>query len=193
MRKAAVIIDSRSKKELKETINRHMDYLPDWDLVHIGDTKFEVMQEYQMYMMTHNFWKRLEKYDKVLIFQCDTEILRLGVDEFLEYPYTYYGAPWGPNFPGKTHKNFKLSLGGNGGISLRDVQAHLKVTKNRKPRSMQYEDIWFCRNLPNVAPYEICRSFSVESMFELGTVCAHKIDQFLSKEECSKIRNQYNA
>lgn len=189
MKKSAVILDSRSKKELKDTIDKHMDYLPGWDLMHIGDTKFETCQEYQMYMLTHNFWKRLKKYDKVLIFQTDSEILRLGMDEFLEYPYTYYGAPWSDWHTQRPPDK----RGGNGGISLRDVKAHLEITKNRKPKLMEYEDFWFSNNLPNVAPHEICKKFSVESVFALGTVCAHNIDPFLTKEQCVQIRSQYDV
>jgi hypothetical protein len=183
---SAVIIDSRKTQEIRETIDRHMDYLPGWDCEHISDVPFVDKYQFQLYLLNIDCWKRLQKYDKVLIFQNDSEILRKGVEEFLGYPYV--GAPWKASFPGNTPDR----RGGNGGISIRDVKEHLDALIRRKKRAeREWEDVWFSHNLPNVAPHEVCKKFSVESDFQLGSMCAHAIDKHLTPEQCHRVRTQY--
>lgn len=163
-----------------------MDYLPGWNFKHISNIKFENIEEYQLYLLTINFWKKLSGYDKVLIFQNDSEILRSGIEEFLNY--SFVGAPWKESFKGNTPDR----RGGNGGISVRDVKSHIQVLKTKKRPPVTWEDVWFSHNLPNVAPYEVCKNFSTESVFQLGTMCAHAIDKHLTKEQCQMIRIQYD-
>jgi len=183
MKKAAVIFDSR--KNIQDVIDRHMDFLPGWECEHISDIKFETGSEYQYYLLSVNFWKRL-KYDKVLFFQCDSEILREGIDEFM--CYSYVGAPWKSSFPGNTSDR----RGGNGGISIRDVSAHIEVLENKKRPPKTNEDVWFSHNLSDVAPHEVCKRFSVESDFQLGSMCAHAIDKHLTIDQCLQVRTQYD-
>ena len=185
MKVSAVILDSRKTIEIKDVIEKHMDYLPGWSYKHISDVRFQEIQEFQLYLLTQNFWRRLIKYDKVLIFQYDSEILKEGIDEFLGY--SHIGAPWKANFVGNTSDR----RGGNGGISVRDVRLHLEALA-KKPRPPKvWEDVWFSHNLPNVAPYQMCKKFSVESDFSLGSMCAHAIDKHLTPEQCQQIRTQY--
>jgi hypothetical protein len=54
------------------------------------------------------------------------------------------------------------------------------------------EDVFFSRFVKNVAPREVNAKFACETEFRLGTLGAHAIDEWLTKEECGKIRNQYN-
>jgi hypothetical protein len=127
------------------------------------------------------FWNQLVRFERVLVFQNDSMILRDGIDEFLEY--NYVGAPW--KFQ---HK------GGNGGFSLRNPKAMLKLCKE-KPYSERfgYEDVYFSNHIENVAPRNVCEKFSVETIFKLGTFAYHAIDNWLTKSECEQIRHQYES
>lgn len=185
MRKCAVIIDNRPSKELDQIIQRHMDFLPGWNLKHIHDVKINSGHDYNRLLTDHLFWERLP-YDKVLIFQHDSMMLKEIPDDMLQY--SYVGAPWFPNAPWATPDR----RGGNGGISIRDVKAHIELTANRRWTPNEgNEDVWFSHNLPNVAPYEICSKFGVETEFKLGTCTYHAIDKHLTREQCEQIKTQY--
>ena len=183
-----------------------MFFLKGWDLLHIRDKRISSFESYQRLLLDDQFWKSLSA-KKILLFQSDSEILRHGIEDYLDTEYSFIGAPWTIGAPWGTLDR----RGGNGGISIRDVDQHISLLEKNplsaivqnhetqlkkngidKPLGKGLsEDVWFSHNLPNVAPYEICRGFSVESEFALGTVCAHAIDRHLAKSECLKIRNQY--
>ena len=185
MKKCAIIIDNRPSKQLDETIQKHMDFLPDWDLKQINDIPINNGHDYNRVLTDYQFWANLQ-YDKVLIFQHDSMMLKKIPDEFLNY--SYVGAPWKANAPWNTTDR----RGGNGGISIRDVKAHRLFTSNNHYNpSKGNEDVWFSNNLPNVAPYEICCKFGVETEFKLDTCTYHAIDKHLTKDEYNQIRTQY--
>ena len=134
-------------------------------------------------MTSMNFWDRVKGYDKVLIFQSDSEILRGGIEEFFDWDYC--GAPW----------QFQ-ECGGNGGISLRSVDVMTKIVKSLQwSPQLGYEDVYFsnamCDAGMNIAPRDICKKFSCETIFELGTWAAHAIDKHLTPQQCKQIRSQY--
>jgi len=182
----AVIVDNRPVP--KSVIDNHMDHLPGWDLMDISDVEIKNGADYNDIMTNSYFWITLKKYEKVLIFQHDSGILREGIDEFLDYDFV--GSPWLESAPWAR----KDRAGGNGGISIRDVGATLELL-NREKYNARYgnEDVWYVHNLGNVAPYEVCVKFGVETEYQLGTFCWHQIDNYLTKEQCNEIRNQYNT
>jgi hypothetical protein len=198
----AVIVDTRPIS--REVIDRHLDYLPGWELVgFIQPNSLEVFREYNAkafiasrinngadynrLLTTPSFWEKLLKYDKVLIFQADSGLLRKGIDEFLDYDYV--GAPWKANAPWARADR----AGGNGGLSIRSPKNSLNLLL-KKPYNPSYgnEDVYFTHNLSNVAPYETCRKFSVETEFQLDTLGWHAIDKHLTSTEVSKILQQYD-
>lgn len=185
MKKCAVIIDNRPSKKLSKIIDNHMDYLPGWHLRHFDNIQINSPQDYNNLLTNHDFWTTLN-YDKVLIFQHDSGILKEIPDGFLEF--NYVGAPWKSNAPWNT----KDRRGGNGGISIRDVKAHATFTQyNNYHAGLGNEDVYFSHNLFNVAPYEVCSKFGVETEFKLGTCTYHAIDKHLTVDQCNQIYNQY--
>lgn len=188
MRKCAIIIDDRPSKQLDEIIDRHMDFLPGWDLINIHNLPISNGHDYNRILTDTRFWENLEDliYEKALIFQADSMMLKEIPDELLEYDFV--GAPWKANAPWNTHDR----RGGNGGISIRDVKAHALLTANNTYNTSEgNEDVWYSHNLPNVAPYEICSKFGVETEFKLGTCTYHAIDKHLTNDQCNQIINQY--
>lgn len=183
MKKAAVIIENRNIKGLDKIIENHMSFLPGWELVHLKFDWIKTRQDYNICLTSRILWGALLDFDKVLIFQHDSEIFKPLDDEFLKY--SYVGAPWKKDVPWNT----KDQRGGNGGLSIRDVKAHYELTKsvNFENKYMN-EDVYFSHLLKSVAPHEVCKKFSVETEFALGTFGAHAIDKYLTEEECNKIR-----
>lgn len=184
MKLGAVIVETRPIPNLKEIIEGHTRFLPKhWGLKVMNKVRVNSIGDYNRLLTSKDFWQRLP-YDKVLIFQTDSMLLREGIEEFLEYDYV--GAPW------KFQEH-----GGNGGLSLRSKTAMLKcIVKQPWKSSLGYEDVYFCNLLKGMtnlklAPREVCEKFSCESIYAEGSLGYHAIQKYLTKEECDKIMTQY--
>ena len=191
---AAVITETRQFDP--QIIRDHLSMLPnDFELVvFCGQNNLRCFQEFdcKKYITVINnlndynrlltstfFWDKLQQYDRVLIFQTDSKILRKGIEEF--YKYGYIGAPW--KFQEK---------GGNGGISLRDPKESLEtIHKTPYHPGLGYEDVYFSNHMPNVAPRSECKKFSCETIYELGTFAIHAIKNYMTHEQIKEIENQY--
>lgn len=186
MERCAVIVDNRPSEGLNKIIAQHMAFLPGWELVHIMDVSIKSGADYNHYLTRPAFWEKFKAYEHILIFQHDSVMLRELEEDF--FLYDYVGSPWFKNAPWATPDR----RGGNGGISLRRVEAHLDLVRDR-PYQPRYgnEDVYFSHYLPNVAPYEICVKFGVETEFQLGTCAAHAIEKHLTEEQCQQILHQY--
>lgn len=198
----AVIVDSRPID--RRVIQSHMVYLPGWELfIFCQPNSIQYKEEFQcraaicppisnlsqynQFLTSAQFWDHLQEYDRVLIFQQDSRILRPGVEEFLEWDYV--GSPW--KWQQEPRK------GGNGGFSLRNPKKCLELV-HKKPWSVTYgfEDVYFTNHLEEVggkvAPYEVCKKWGCETMFEMGTFGYHAINKYLSASEVEKIKTQYD-
>ncbi len=189
----AVIVDNRlSNNELSQVVDKHMKFLPEWGVISFRPSHIKTPEDYNRYLTSETFWKPLQDLDRVLIFQHDTEILREGVGEFMEWDYV--GAPWKADAPWG-HPERK---GGNGGLSLRCPKKALSLIRHRKyDPSLGNEDVYFTHHLEqvgaNVAPYEVCKRFSCETVFEMGTFGYHAIDKHFDKTQVNLILNQYGS
>ncbi len=184
MRLGAIIVDNR-KEGMKEIINRHAEFLDDkWEIIWMPQHKIESARDYNLIMTSYQFWSRLP-FDKVLIFQHDSGLLRKGIEEFLEYDFI--GAPI-------QHIDFPAM---NGGLSLRDVSAMLNViVKTRyNPNKHGNEDMYFCNQLAKnggkLPTKDVAQKFSVETIYNTGSLGYHAMNKYLTKEECETILNQY--
>jgi hypothetical protein len=193
MKNCAVIVDNiLSKDELDKVVDRHMKFLPDWDVIPLRIEKIKTGHDYNNILTSEGFWKPLQDFEKILIFQHDSGILREGIEEFLEWDYV--GAPWKAN-AGWARKD---RAGGNGGFSLRCPEKALNLIRHRKyDASHGNEDVWYVHYLEevggNVAPYEVCRKFSVETEFCLNTFGYHAIESHHSDRQVQEILNQYGV
>lgn len=201
---AAVTIETRILENFHETVNAHMKHLPGFELVIFGSDENEDFlsrnisnfihhklhfekfgqHEYNLTLTNYKFWELLCEYDRVLIFQHDSMILRDGIDEFLEWDYV--GSPW----------KFQQH-GGNGGLSLRNPRLMFDLCKGYEWNpTLGNEDVFFCnlmrlQHIGKLAPRGICQQFACESIFQLGALGYHAIDSYLTPEQCEQIRNQY--
>jgi hypothetical protein len=199
MNLTAIIVETRTGVRYVDVIKQHMKHLIGWDLciVTLKDNFQYYLQElpqaymyecgeikdandYNRILTSVKFWKQFEYYDKVLIFQHDSMILRNNISDFLEYDYV--GAPW----------RFQ-DIGGNGGLSLRSPKI-MDVISNcfLYNTSLGNEDLYFCNfmhkyNIGKLAVKEVCSEFSMETIYREGTFGIHAIDKYHDDETCKKI------
>ena len=205
MENGLIIIDSLETPDIHRVVWNHAHNSPGWGITFFHGTKngdyvksqlsgFEVTYMelpfdsfptpiYNEILASPEFWQAVP-YDKVLVFHPDSEILRGGIDKFMEFDYV--GAPW----------TFQ-EHGGNGGFSLRSTEVMRDIaTRYKWTPEDGNEDCWFCNimhrdNIGKLAPRTICEEFSCEAIHKLGTFGYHAIDKYLSEDQCKAIRNQY--
>jgi hypothetical protein len=189
-------LNYNQEQEIPTTIK----YIPGLSQL-LEDKRMKSLFNMCMVMTTPEFWKDYFDYERVLIFQRDTAILRGGIDGFFEYDYV--GAPCYNFVRDQTIQN--------GGLSLRnprvmeyicrlygwktDIQ-DMMVVGQYSSASFFAEDIFFClrlikHNAGKLAPLDVSQRFSVESRFELGTLGYHRIDAYLTEDEQKQVKEQY--
>ena len=185
MKCGAIIVENR-KLNIPEIVERHKRFLPsDWQIVHLKYDFIKTADDYNNLFTSVEFWKYIP-FEKVLIFQHDSGLLRTGIEKFLQYDYV--GSPM--------NKEWADGKGGNGGLSIRGKETMIKTLENipyDKNRD-EGEDLYFSKYVDrfgNLAPRHVCSRFSVEMIYELGTLGYHQIENFLSEEEIDDIMTQY--
>ena len=189
-------LDYNQEQEIPTTIK----YIPGLSQL-LEDKRMKSLFNMCMVMTTPEFWKDYFDYERVLIFQRDTAILRGGIEGFFEYDYV--GAPCYNFVRDQTIQN--------GGLSLRnprvmeyicrlygwktDIQ-DMMVVGQYSSASFFAEDIFFClrlikHNAGKLAPLDVSQRFSVESRFTLGTLGYHRIDAYLTEDEQKQVKEQY--
>lgn len=180
----AIIIDNR-QIDIDSVIKKHKKFLPTkCGIIHITDVEINDMHDYNRLLGSEFFWE-LIPFDKVLIFQADSGLLRTGIEEFLEYDYI--GAPY-------DHIDFPAM---NGGFSLRTKSVMMDIVK-KFPYNVSIhgnEDLYFSTRVPLVGgklpTKEIAQKFSVETIFSLGSLGYHAIEGKFSEDKVKEILTQY--
>lgn len=185
MKLGAVIIENRFNVDA--VIENHKKFLPEeFGIMHLMPKSIRTEHDYNVMMTSLDFWKNLP-YDKVLIFQHDSKLLRTGIEEF--YDYDFIGAPLF-HFPMPCM---------NGGLSFRSKDAMVALLNHYKWNpSRGNEDIFFCQQMAfssyrkfSLPSKEIAQKFSVETIFGLGSLGVHAIEKWHPKDKCDLILNQY--
>ena len=184
----AIIIENR-KLNIPEIVERHKRFLPPhWQIQHKKYDFIKTPDDYNNLLTSVEFWRSLP-FDKVLIFQHDSGLLRYGIEEFLTYDYI--GSPMNKDWAG-----VKGLEGGNGGLSLRTKEVMIKTLENipfDKKRDIA-EDVYFSKyvnRFGNLANRQIASRFSVEMIFQLGTFGYHQIENFLTEDQIYSVMTQY--
>lgn len=199
MTKGGVIVETRDTG-VEDIIHNHYRFLSnDWGLTFFGskhneeivksyypEVSFVLMTEsmcsgfnankYNELLTSLGFWNTIS-YDKVLIFQHDSQLLRHGIEDFLEYDYI--GAPL-------YHISFPAM---NGGLSIRSKDVMIKAILKEKYHAPSHgnEDIYFCKVLKEIGAIlptkEEAMKFSVETVFYPEPIGVHAPERYLSKKE----------
>lgn len=175
-------------------------YIPGLEQL-LQDSRMKPLFNMCLVMTQPEFWKDYFGYERVLVFQRDSGLLREGIDEFMEYDYI--GAP--------CYNFVKDQTIQNGGLSLRNPRTmeyicrmygwktdlqDLMVVGQYSTASFFAEDIFFCLrmikyNAGKLAPLDVAKKFSVESKFELGAFGYHRMNAYLTEDEVKQIKEQY--
>ena len=152
----------------------------------LEDKRMKSLFNMCMVMTTPEFWKDYFDYERVLIFQQDSNILRKGIEDFFEYDYV--GAPCGKIVFAESGFETKNYIG-NGGLSLRKKSVILNLIKNDL-YNIRYngpEDIFFSQNITNKPTFKKAILFSVESFFSEKSFGIHKCYMHLQNDQLCKI------
>lgn len=90
------------------------------------DHYFESVGTYSRLLLSPKFYRRFRQYEYMLIYQLDAFVFSDDLDVWCKKGLDYIGAPWFDNFS-TNNENAALQRTGNGGFSLRNIEAHLKV------------------------------------------------------------------
>lgn len=183
MKLGAVIIENRFS--ISNVIKRHEKFLPrNCKIKTFHFEHIKTASDYNNQLTNLKFWEECP-YDKVLIFQHDSGLLRTGIEEF--YEYDFIGAAL-------HHIDFPCM---NGGLSLRSPKAMIACIKDMPFDQYKHgnEDIYFCKQLQklgfNLPTKEVAQKFSVETIYGLGSLGYHAISKYLTPQQCETILNQY--
>jgi hypothetical protein len=90
----------------------------------LDQTFFDNIDGYNRLLKSFEFYKKLQGFDYILIYQTDAYIFKNELDYWCSLCYDYIGAPWTG-----LHKwnNHPLTGVGNGGFSLRNIKSTIKV------------------------------------------------------------------
>lgn len=159
---------------------QHGKLLPK-DSVYYIEPRLNSITAYNRRLTSLDFWNQFEE-ENVLIIQHDSAILRTGIEDY--YQYDFIGAPI-------KHINFPAM---NGGFSLRHKSAMINVIKNYHYNGLDNEDMYFCNGLKQLngkfPTLEVAKSFSCETIFNIGSLGFHAIDKYLTVEQINQIKTQ---
>ncbi len=90
------------------------------------DKYFKDLGGYSRLLVAPVFYRSFQAYDYMLIYQTDAFVFRDELQNWCNKDYDFIGAPWFEKFS-STNSDAPFVAGGNGGFSLRKINAHLKV------------------------------------------------------------------
>lgn len=166
------------------------DISPNIDIFNLGDLVI-TRDSYNNLCLDINFWNQFNC-ERVLIYQSDTYIFKPLDESFFEWDYV--GAPWSRDHAKRCVNDFgfkKEILVGNGGLSLRNLNAIKDILKNYKPldnihREINplecgyiWEDLFFSYYTEisenwKLAPVEVASNFSFENVYLYNTFGCHR-------------------
>lgn len=136
--------------------------------VRYPDKFFSSIRMYSRFMLTSELYDSFRDYDYILIYQLDAFVFEDKLNEFCDLGFDYIGAPWIDGIFFKKNKSEKMWYVGNGGLSLRNVNAfRYWVEKRDFEEYINYinEDLLIAAYgapLLKIAPINVALSFSFE-------------------------------
>jgi len=99
---------------------------------------FEGLDGYNALLKSAAFYQRFSSHHYILICQLDCLVLRDELESWISRGFAYIGAPWFPWHRSERKSEDELWRCGNGGFSLRNVRAHLKILQMVVPKGSIY-------------------------------------------------------
>lgn len=101
---------------------------------------FKGVAGYNKLLLSRSFYKAFDDFEFMLIYQLDAWVFSDQLDSWCDKNYSYIGAPWFENFSTITDAT-ELWAVGNGGFSLRKIEACLDVLDSRK-KVFSFKFLW---------------------------------------------------
>ncbi len=136
--------------------------------VRYSDKFFSSIRMYSRFMLMPEIYDSFRNYDYILIYQLDAFVFEDRLNEFCDLGFDYIGASWIDGIFFKKNEKEKMWYVGNGGFSLRKVDAFQHwIEKGNFEQYIDYinEDLLIAVYgvpLLNIAPLNIALSFSIE-------------------------------
>lgn len=128
----------------------------------------ESIATYNRMMLDIDFYERFSEYEYILIYQLDAFVFRDELLKFCAMGYDYIGAPWPRGVIYVKDMQQCVWYVGNGGLSLRNVEASILMLKKHPADSWEVqEDIYWAvcdSDEFHVASMEIAVQFSIEAL-----------------------------
>jgi len=87
---------------------------------------FRSKAAYNRLILSIKFYSRFIRYKYILLYQLDCFVFRDELELWVEKGYSYIGAPWLKGYNKSKYGDPVIGVG-NGGLSLRNIGAHLRV------------------------------------------------------------------
>jgi hypothetical protein len=161
-------------------MRRHQADFPGIRFISFHPDYFASIKGYNRLLMSPAFYERFGAYEFTLILQTDAILLRDDLDEWVQGPYDYVGAPWPDGveilvnldrFVGDYARKVKVHVG-NGGLSLRRNRACIQLM-HEFPQALDYfvrtgssEDLFFAI-MGSLSAHYVMPSESAASRFAL--------------------------
>lgn len=100
--------------------------------VWLPDRWFQSVRTYNRLMLDDSFYAAFDDYSHMLIHQTDAHVFSDRLQEFCELPIDFIGAPWFSGLHRSKEHDPMLPFAGNGGFSLRRIEAFRSVLKHRE-------------------------------------------------------------
>lgn len=97
---------------------------------------FDGIAGYNRLMLNKSFYARFRRYRYMLVYQLDAFVFEDSLLEWAQKGFDYIGAPWGKEYEAPVESDMKYWMVGNGGLSLRRVDAMIGVLG--KSRVLRY-------------------------------------------------------
>jgi hypothetical protein len=145
---------------------------------------FESIDGYNRLMISLDFLKKFKEFEYILIHQLDAYVFKDELEYWCNKGYDYIGAPWFEGWHGANQFSNMIGVG-NGGFSLRNIQASRSILKARS-RIRSLNKIWNTVYLYKIISLNhILLSFKsffkIKNTYNLDTIL---VDSDLNEDYC---------
>lgn len=88
-----------------------------------NDANFKGLMQYSQLLLSVDFYKRFVEFEYILLYQLDAWVFEDQLEYWCGQQYDYIGAPWFEGYDKAQETSNMISVGGNGGFSLRNVES----------------------------------------------------------------------
>lgn len=174
-------MDVLSGQDVTAIYPRNMDLsfyrsiAPQLHYVAFGQHDFASVMRYNRLLISPRFYEAFASYEYMLICHFDAWVFKDALQEWCDKGFDYVGPPFLEPFIGKTTailpflSTICINRIGNGGLCLRKISTHIRVTRWLRPLSWFYfynEDVFFSLVVPLF--FRTYRFPSVEEAIRFG-------------------------